>query len=143
MSGDILYAVLRYFGYTDRQKEIDRVRAGLATTAEKHALIDEIRIKRSLTSAPKRRDFANDSDYDAAKAKYVALKDQLREIGYNYNNDSETSELERLTKKIRSELKSEIVKKPVEPVKPTAIANPNLNKDKFCPEDFPRNAGSQ
>ena len=139
MSGDILYAVLRYFGYTDRQKEIDRVRAGLATTAEKHALIDEIRIKRSLTSAPKRRDFANDSDYDAAKAKYVALKDQLREIGYNYNNDSETSELERLTKKIRSEM----AEKPAEDVKPSVIANPNLNKDKFCPEDFPRNAGSQ
>ncbi len=136
MSGDLIYEMLRIIGYVDMQKEIDRIHTGFATLDEKHALIHKLR---AGCCAPKREVFKNNSDYDAAKARYDILKEQLRDLRHNYDTDSETSELAKLAKEIRSET----VQKPVEPVKSNAIANPNLNKDKFRPEDFPRNAGNQ
>lgn len=117
MSGDLIYEVLRIFGYVNLQKEINRVCAGFATPDEKHALIYKLR---SRCCAPDRNLFTNQLEYDAAKAKYDALKEQLYEIGRTYDNDSETSELAKLAK----EIKSEIVPKPADDVKPVTIANP-------------------
>ncbi|MEM4263345.1 MAG: hypothetical protein QW666_00425 [Candidatus Woesearchaeota archaeon] len=92
---DLIYEVLRIFGYINLQKEIDRVRAGLATPAEKHILFCKLR---NMCHEPKQEYFKTNSEYEAAKLDYAARKKQLCELGHAPEDFSTAAKLEKIIK---------------------------------------------